>query len=213
MPSYPFPIVVYYFGPLLLPLLIPLVIIIAARNRANGALIACSALALLSYALLWLSLLGTQPGIPALAIFVPRDGMSALRYVFYVASDLLTTAAWVLALHDAARTRHWRWLIILVVTGSLAVGGVSFALNPCQLVVFFARSAEFCAMPVPGLLQLIAAIPLAGPIATLVYALRTPGLRPRGTTPDGLSVSPLNGPDGDGDGDSDGELEVRTERL
>lgn len=211
MPPYPFPIVVYYFGPLLLPLLIPLVIIIAARNRANGALIACSALALLSYALLWLSLLGTQPGIPTLAyIFAPRDGMSSLRYVFYAASYLLSTAAWVLALHDAARARRGRWLAILVVTGFLAVGGVSFALNPCQLVVFFARPAEFCAISTPVLSQLLAAIPLAGPIAALVYAIRTQRPRPRGTTPDSLSVSPLSGPDDD---DSDGALELRTEPL
>lgn len=192
-------------GPILLPLLIPLVIIVT-RKRGNGALIACSVIALLCYGFLWLSLFGSTSTLFPMLL---TGTLSPLRYALYIIGNFLMLAAWVLALHDAAQARRGRWLAALVITGFLSVSGTTLLFDPCELIGLIAGPNAACGPVSPALSQLMAAIPLAGPIAALVYALRARGPRPRGATPDGLSVSPLSTPMDDGDG----ELELRTERL
>lgn len=189
------------FGPLLIPL-----IIVATRKRANGALIASSAISLLCYGVLWLSLFGSNSTLFPLILL---DNLMTLRYLLYVGGNLLMLVAWVLGLHDAARARRGRWLGLLVITGFLAVAGASFGFNPCELIYFVSGSGSACAPLSPALIQLAAAVPLAGPIAALVYGIRMREPHPTGALPSSPIVSTAAVPTDKGDG----ELEVRTERM
>lgn len=205
MPSRDTFAIVLIFGPLVLPLLIPLVIIVT-RKRSNGALAALSAIALLCYGSLWLSLFGSTSTLFPMLL---TGTLSPLRYALYITGNFLMLAAWILALHDAAQARRGRWLGVIIFTGFLAVSGTTLLFNPCELISLIAGPNAACGPVNPMLNQLMAAIPLAGPIATLVYALRTREPRLRGATSAGLSVSSLAAPMDDGDGD----LEMRTEHL
>lgn len=195
------------FGPLLIPL-----IIVVTRKRTNGALIACSAISLLCYGVLWLSLFGSNS---TLFPIILSNNLMSLRYLLYVGGNLLMLVAWVLGLHDAARARRGRWLGLLIITGFLAVAGASFGFNPCELIYFVSGSGSACAPLSPALIQLAAAVPLAGPIAALVYGVRMRGPRLGATLPADQIVSPpaAAADSGDANPDADADLELRTERL
>lgn len=200
---------VYILAGVIGPLLIPL-IIVATRKRANGSLIACSAIALLCYGILWLSLFGSNG---TLFPMILSDSLSSVRYLLYAAGNLLMLVAWVLGLHDAARTRRGRWLGVLVITGFLTVAGTSFGFNPCELIYLVSGSGGICGPLNPVLSQLAAAVPLAGPIAALVYGVRTQGPRADRTLPAG-SIGLARAVSSDSPAaDTDTELEVRTEYL
>ena len=194
--------VVYLLSEVFAPLIVPLVIV-AARKRANGPLIACASSAIVCIVALWL-LSGPQSSL--LNFSGPQDGPLALHFALYALAGATGQAAWVLAVYQAALGRHGRWIAALTVAQVIAYAALLFSANPC---VWAEATGSFgvngCTPLTPMTMHLISAAWLASPAAALAYALRGP--LPRHGTRLGIPA------DGGGEGSADGELEVRAERL
>lgn len=192
------------FDSLIVPLLI-----VAARKRTNGPLIASAVTAFACFAAHWL-LSGSQP-FPLL-FGGPQDLTLALRYLLYVFAVTTGQAAWVLAVYQAGLARRGRWIAALAAAQVVANAVLLYSLNPC---IWAEATGSFgtrgCAPPAPLTLHLIFAVWLVSPSAALAYSLRG-RLPKRRIAPSGLSVAGP-GMSADDGGDADGELEVRAERL
>lgn len=203
---------VYLLTEVFVPLIVPLVIV-AARRRPDGPVIACAATAIVCIAILWL-LAGPQGYF--LLFAGPQNGPFALRLALYAIGNVIGQAAWVLAVYQAALARRGRWIVALAAAQVVASAALLFSANPCIWAeATGGLGVNGCAPPAPLTLQVISAAWLLGPVAALAYALRNRVPR-RANVPPGLAGSPLTAladGAGDADADADAELEVRAERL
>ncbi|HKS70290.1 MAG TPA: hypothetical protein VJQ45_07715 [Ktedonobacterales bacterium] len=193
----------YVLSEVFVSLIVPLAIV-AARRRVNGPLTACAAIAIVSFAGLWL-LSSSQGGL--LMFIGPQDGATSLRLVLYAAAAATAQAAWVLAVYQAAMARHARWLGGLAAAQVIANAVLLLSASPCIVVEITNNfSTNGCAPLAPLTLHLISAAWLISPAIALAYALRTRSPRPGSAT--SHASAPLTG-----QANADDELELRTERL
>lgn len=153
----------------LLALAIPVAILIGQRWR-NGPLISLSAGATLGVgiylALTWAWLADSTSN---------PYSESAISILFLIGGAVLLLGAWALALTDALRERQRVWAVIqcALVYGSF-VGMLGFFLSP---VTYCGElpSGTYCTPFDYGRFAIFGALSLAGPIATLLYALLAHG--------------------------------------
>jgi hypothetical protein len=173
----------------LLVMVIPVAILLGQRWR-GGPQISLSAGAILGVviylALTWASF--------ATRGYEPIE--NTIGTLALLGGAILLLGALALGFADALCTRRRVWALIqsALVYGSF-VGMLGFMLEPVR-VCSFLPSGAICAPPDMGRFALTIALMLAGPIATLVYALRTGAQRQPRTLPEGLTITRLTAEEG-----------------
>lgn len=173
----------------LLVMVIPVAILIGQRWR-GGPQFSLSAGAILGVviylALIWASY--------STSGYEPVD--NTIGALSLLGGAILLLGALALGFADALRTRRLVWALIqsALVYGSFVsmLGFVSEPVKSCS----FLPSGAVCAPPDVGRFVLFVVLSLAGPIATLVYALRTGAQRQPREAPEGPTVSRLTAEEG-----------------
>jgi hypothetical protein len=178
----------------LLALVIPVAILIGQRWR-GGPLISLSAGATLGV-VIYLALMWSSFSADPNHIY----DNSTVETLSLVGGAILLLGAGAVAFTDALRgqRRGWAFIQCALVYGSFA-GMVGFSVSPVRFCGAL-PSGEFCASPDLGRFALFAALTLAGPVATLVYALlaqgRTAAAPAQLEQPEGLTISRLTAEEG-----------------
>ena len=176
----------------LLVLVIPIAILIGQRWR-GGPLVSLSVGAVLGM-VIYLALLTLTWSSFSTNFNQPFGGYYTLAVLSLVGGAVLLLGASALAFTDALRGRRRAWAIIqcALVYGSF-VGMLGFFLAP---VTYCGElpSGTYCSPIDYGRFALFAALSLAGPLATLLYALlalgrTTPSPNREVELPDGLTIS------------------------
>lgn len=194
-----------FVGNVLLPLMIP-VVIIAARRRAGGAIVAFAAVALAGF-----SVLGFSVGRAAVSDGFGNESVVELHFLLYSGGSLAAFAGWTLALYDAVRMQRRQWVggLTAASIGSWLALFLASGAGPCTFAALFIPDPS-CAPFSPAILIVVFFFVLAGPATTIAYGLRAGRHAHIAPTLPGL---PSAVPAGEHMGDLDSELEIRAERL
>jgi hypothetical protein len=186
-------------------LVIPAAVLLG-QWRPIGPIAISGGASLSAFAVFWLFLGGTT------GPFNETPGGILVLVLVLLGGVLLLGVAWTLALNAATQAHRWGWVALLTLAGELSVAALLISVfrpDPC---LFGAPSiddsfAEGCTTPNPAAQLLVVAGYLAGPVAAMIYSLRSASPRRQGL-PEGLSVSPLSGIS-----DPDAESEICSEPL
>ena len=170
-------------------LVIPVAMVLGHR-RPSGPIVVCGGAAFTAFAAFWVVLGGIN------ALDYVASAYPLASYLTFFGGALLLLAAWALALSSPAQARRWEWVALLTTAPYLSVVAIIFSITQPYRCVFGLPPGAERFGPVctsyPLVHWLVVAGYLAGPAATLAYALRSRGLRRSShELPEGLSVSSL----------------------